>query len=126
MTGIAGQVLTVAVKCVAACEACAGREGCGIAGLPAKQVRIKVDNPQNYRVGQRVSLRMKPAAVGLSLFFAFVLPTIVVAVVLAVALFFGADETAAAVGGLGAAAVYALFLWLINFWLERRLKIIVE
>ena len=119
---IAGQTLTVAVKCAT----CAKREGCGIAGLAAKRVRVDVKNPQDYRVGQTVALSLENAAVGMSLFFAFVLPTVLVVTVLVMSLAFGVEDTVAAFCGLGAAVVYALFLRLINFWLEHRLKIIVD
>ncbi len=126
VTGITGQTLTVAVKCATGCATCAKRDGCGIAGLAAKQVRVKVDYPQDYRVGQTVALSLENAAVGMSLFFAFVLPTVLVVTVLVIALALGVEDTIAAFCGLGAAVAYALFLRLINFWLERRLKIIVD
>lgn len=126
VTGIMGQTLIVAVKCATGCATCAKRDGCGIAGLAAKQVRVDVKNPQDYRVGQTVALSLENAAVGMSLFFAFVLPTVLVVTVLLMSLALGIEDTVAAFCGLGAAVAYALFLRLINFWLERRLKIIVD
>ena len=126
VTGIAGQTLTVAVKCATGCATCAKREGCGIAGLAAKQVRVDVKNPRDYRVGQTVALSLENAAVETSLFFAFILPTVLVVTVLVMSLALGVEDTVAAFCSLGAVVVYALFLRLINFWLERRLKIIVD
>lgn len=68
----------VQVQPDSACSSCAARSSCSLIGTTARVIKIIVANPHTYAVGQQVNVMMQQKSGFWAVFYAYVLPLILV------------------------------------------------
>ena len=124
---VTDDTLEIRIKCMSSCECCSGRENCGIKSQISKILKIKADvDNKKYREGQEVELSVSLKTGIVSLFFAYILPLILVVSVLCISLYFTNSETASAIYSLSILFPYYFLLFYLNSWLKKRLEIKIK
>lgn len=90
----------VTVISVSACLHCRLKENCTVSDCRSRNILVETDNPQRYAPGSRVTVLMDSRLGWWSVFYAYILPLILVLGSLFAILTATADETAAAAGAL--------------------------
>ncbi len=106
-----------------ACSGCAAKNACGLSGSRPLSVEVKTDAPQNYRIGQNVTLEISVENALTAALWAYVLPLFLMLSVLAAFLTFGSSETTAATATLAVLPLYYAFLYLFRRRFKPRIKI---
>lgn len=123
---ITDDVLEVKIKCMSACEACSQRQNCGLTTQPSKKLAVKVNNVNQYNIGQEVDVKISLKTIGMSLVFAYILPLFLVLTVLIISLSLDCSETKSAIYSLLSLIPYYFLLFCINTWLKKQLKIEIQ
>ena len=123
---ITDDVLEVKIKCMSACEACSQRQNCGLTTQPSKKLAVKVNNANQYNIGQEVDVKISLKTIGMSLVFAYILPLFLVLTVLIISLSLDCTETKSAIYSLLSLIPYYFLLFCINTWLKKQLKIEIQ
>lgn len=100
----------VTVISVSACLHCRLKENCTVSDCRSRNILVETDNPQRYAPGSRVTVLMDSRLGWWSVFYAYILPLILVLDSLFAILAATADETAAAAGALAVLVPYYLLL----------------
>ena len=100
----------VTVISVSACLHCRLKENCTVSDCRSRNILVETDNPQRYAPGSRVTVLMDSRLGWWSVFYAYILPLILVLGSLFAILTTTADETAAAAGALAVLVPYYLLL----------------
>lgn len=100
----------VTVISVSACLHCRLKENCTVSDCRSRNILVETDNPQRYAPGSRVTVLMDSRLGWWSVFYAYILPLILVLGNLFAILAATADETAAAAGALAVLVPYYLLL----------------
>ncbi|MFR1674408.1 MAG: SoxR reducing system RseC family protein [Alphaproteobacteria bacterium] len=100
----------VTVISVSACLHCRLKENCTVSDCRSRNILVETDNPQRYAPGSRVTVLMDSRLGWWSVFYAYILPLILVLSSLFAILAATADETAAAAGALAVLVPYYLLL----------------
>lgn len=100
----------VTVISVSACLHCRLKENCTVSDCRSRNILVETDNPQRYAPGSRVTVLMDSRLGWWSVFYAYILPLILVLSSLFAILAATADETAAAAGALAVLIPYYLLL----------------
>ena len=96
----------VTVISVSACLHCRLKENCTVSDCRSRNILVETDNPQRYAPGSRVTVLMDSRLGWWSVFYAYILPLILVLGSLFAILTATADETAAAAGALAVLVPY--------------------
>ena len=86
------------------------KENCTVSDCRSRNILVETDNPQRYAPGSRVTVLMDSRLGWWSVFYAYILPLILVLGSLFAILAATADETAAAAGALAVLVPYYLLL----------------
>lgn len=100
----------VTVISVSACLHCRLKENCTVSDCRSRNILVETDNPQRYAPGSRVTVLMDSRLGWWSVFYAYILPLILVLGSLFAIFAATADETAAAAGALVVLVPYYLLL----------------
>ena len=100
----------VTVISVSACLHCRLKENCTVSDCRSRNILVETDNPQRYAPGSRVTVLMDSRLGWWSVFYAYILPLILVLGSLFAILAATADETSAAAGALAVLVPYYLLL----------------
>lgn len=100
----------VTVISVSTCLHCRLKENCTVSDCRSRNILVETDNPQRYAPGSRVTVLMDSRLGWWSVFYAYILPLILVLGSLFAILAATADETAAAAGALAVLVPYYLLL----------------
>ena len=100
----------VTVISVSACLHCRLKENCTVSDCRSRNILVETDNPQRYAPGSRVTVLMDSRLGWWTVFYAYILPLILVLSSLFAILAATADETAAAAGALAVLVPYYLLL----------------
>ena len=100
----------VTVISVSACLHCRLKENYTVSDCRSSNILVETDNPQRYAPGSRVTVLMDSRLGWWSVFYAYILPLILVLSSLFAILAATADETAAAAGALAVLVPYYLLL----------------
>lgn len=100
----------VTVISVSSCLHCRLKENCTVSDCRSRNILVETDNPQRYEPGSRVTVLMDSRLGWWSVFYAYILPLILVLGSLFAILAATADETAAAAGALAVLVPYYLLL----------------
>ena len=100
----------VTVISVSACLHCRLKENCTVSDCRSRNILVETDNPQRYAPGSRVTVLMDSRLGWWSVFYAYILPLILVLGSLFAILAATADEPAAAAGALAVLVPYYLLL----------------
>ena len=100
----------VTVISVSACLHCRLKENCTVSDCRSRNILVETDNPQRYAPGSRVTVLMDSRLGWWSVFYAYILPLILVLGSFFAILAATADETAAAAGALAVLVPYYLLL----------------
>ena len=100
----------VTVISVSACLHCRLKENCTVSDCRSRNILVETDNPQRYAPGSRVTVLMDSRLGWWSVFYAYILPLILVLSSLFAILAATADETAAAAGAVPLLVPYYLLL----------------
>ena len=98
----------VTVISVSACLHCRLKENCTVSDCRSRNILVEADNPQRYAPGSRVTVLMDSRLGWWAVFYAYILPLILVLGSLFAILTATADETAAAAGALAVLVPYYL------------------
>jgi len=123
---INNNILQIQLKCLSSCASCSHKSNCSINSTSAKNIEVKVHNPQNYQINQEVEVYISNHSIGISLFFAYILPLLLVLLVIGVMLHCNYSEMTSALGGLFVLPIYYISLIYINSWLKKQIKITIQ
>jgi len=119
-------IVEVRINCLSSCAGCSQRADCGITKQPAKLIKLKADTDKQYQKGQEVELSVSLKTVSISLFFAYILPLLLVLSVLCLSLYAEKSETESAIYSLSILLPYYLILFYLNSWLKKQLEIRIK
>lgn len=125
ITDIRGNTADVRIECQSACHGCAQREACSLkTGM--RFVQLELTNPEEFKIGEEVNISVSSQSQRLSLFFAYILPLIIILTELIILSWMGKSETFNAILTLITLLVYYATLRLLDRWLKKRIKISVS
>jgi len=110
ITALKSGEAVVAIRCSSACLHCRLKGCCTAADEKLKQITVPVSDRQNLRLGQAVILSMDEHLGWFAVFFAYILPLLLVLSVLLSVLFLSENETLAALLSVGVLLPYYLLL----------------
>lgn len=94
-----------------ACGSCAVRSSCSLIGSSTRVIKITVTNPQNYAIGQQINVMMQQKSGFWAVFYAYVLPLILVLSTLVFGDFFNIDELTIGIFSIIILIPYYFLLW---------------
>lgn len=101
----------VQVQPDSACGSCAVRSSCALVGSSARTIKIAVTNPHSYALGQQVNVIMQQKSGYWAVFYAYVLPLILVLSTLILGSFFNINELTAGISSIIILIPYYFLLW---------------
>ena len=122
ITKINGNTVTVKVLQLSACAHCEGKKFCTLAESKEKEVKISVNNPADYSIGEEVEILVQKKQMFTALLWAYVLPLILLFAGVGVGTALEMQEVHTALLGLVAVVVYYGFLFAINKILSKSLE----
>ena len=122
ITKIDGNAITVKVLQLSACAHCEGKKFCTLAESKEKEVKISVNNPAEYSIGEEVEILVQKKQMFTAVLWAYVLPLILLFAGVSVGTALEMQEVHSALLGLLAVAVYYVFLFAINKKLSKSLE----
>lgn len=120
VTAVSGKTVTVEITSRQACEACHLKDGCNLSEGKNKTLQIYAPSSGRCRPGQKVTVYIEERSGWLAVFFAYILPLLLVLTALTAVWIFTDSETAAAVCGLAILVPYYLVLILFRKNFDRR------
>ena len=122
ITKIDGNAITVKVLQLSACAHCEGKKFCTLAESKEKEIEISVKNPTDYAVGEEVLIEAQTKQMFTAVFWAYVLPLILLFAGVAIGTALEMQEVHTALLGLVAVVIYYGFLFAINKILSKSLE----
>lgn len=119
---INNNIVTLEIIKTEACNGCAIKNVC----QQKKTLQAKIDNRQNYRKGQTVNVYIAEKQAVTAIFFAYVLPLILVLSALFSVLYFAKNEVLAAIIALIIFPLYYLGLYYFGKKLQKVLTVKIE
>lgn len=119
---INGNSVTVKVLQLSACAHCEGKKFCTLAESKEKEIKISVENPSIYSIGEEVEILVQKKQMFTAVLWAYVLPLILLFAGVGVGTALEMQEVHSALLGLLAVVVYYVFLFAINKILSKSLE----
>lgn len=119
---IDGNTVTVKVLQLSACAHCEGKKFCTLAESKEKEIKISVEDPSIYSIGEEVEILVQKKQMFTAVLWAYVLPLILLFVGVGVGTALEIQEVHSALLGLLAVVVYYVFLFAINKILSKSLE----
>ena len=119
---IDGNTVTVKVLQLSACAHCEGKKFCTLAESKEKEIKISVEDPSIYSIGEEVEILVQKKQMFTAVLWAYVLPLILLFVGVGVGTALEMQEVHSALLGLLAVVVYYVFLFAINKILSKSLE----
>ena len=119
---IKGNAVTVKVLQLSACAHCEGKKFCTLAESKEKEIKISVEDPSIYSIGEEVQIIAQNKQMFTAVLWAYVLPLILLFAGVGVGTALEMQEVHSALLGLLAVAVYYVFLFAINKILSKSLE----
>lgn len=108
----AAGTITVVLADTAECEGCAAAKLCNSGKGSSSEQTVAVSHPEKFRIGQHVTLRGTERLHRKAIMIATVIPSVALVAVMVLIFLFTANQTAAALGGIGAMVFFFVMLWL--------------
>ena len=112
ITNINGEIVTVEITSKSACAACHLKDGCSIFECKHRFLEIYTPTPELYQSGQTVTVTIDENRGWIAVFFAYILPLLLVLGTLVTVWNFTSNETTSAICSLIALIPYYLLLML--------------
>ncbi|MBR2061110.1 MAG: SoxR reducing system RseC family protein [Tidjanibacter sp.] len=109
----------VEITVVSACGSCKSRSVCSMSEQAEKMVTVYTEMPEQYEVGQEVTVQMEQVMGIKAVIYAYVVPFFIILAVLLVLMECGLGEVVSGLSSLGACALYYIGLWLFRHKLEK-------
>ena len=119
---INNNTVTVKVLQLSACAHCEGKKFCMLAESKEKEVKISVNNPAEYSIGEEVQIIAQKKQMFTAVVWAYVLPLVLLFAGVGLGSVLEFTEVHSALLGLLAVAVYYVFLFAINKKLSKSLE----
>lgn len=119
---INNNTVTVKVLQLSACAHCEGKKFCTLAESKEKEIKISVEDPSIYSIGEEVEILVQKKQMFTAVLWAYVLPLILLFVGVGVGTALEMQEVHSALLGLLAVVVYYVFLFAINKILSKSLE----
>ena len=107
---------------LSACAHCEGKKFCTLAESKEKEIKISVEDPSIYSIGEEVEILVQKKQMFTAVLWAYVLPLILLFVGVGVGTALEMQEVHSALLGLLAVVVYYVFLFAINKILSKSLE----
>ena len=120
ITSVDRATITVEIETKTACAACHQKDSCGIFDCSSRRLQIHSPNSERYQPGQTVMVVIAENRGWIAVFFAYILPLLLVLSTLVITLIFTASETSAAIYSLAVLIPYYLVLMLFRRSFARR------
>lgn len=112
VTAVGAKGVTVTINSVSACASCAAHAKCGFAESKDKTLEIPTSHSGDYHVGQRVTVNIDHSRGLLAVWFAYLLPAILLIAVIAVLTIAHVPEGLVALAALACLGLYILVLYI--------------
>ena len=122
ITKIDNNTITVKVLQLSACAHCEGKKFCTLAESKEKEVKISVNNPAEYSIGEEVEILVQKKQLFTAVVWAYVLPLVLLFAGVGLGSVLEFTEVHSALLGLLAVAVYYVFMFAINKILSKSLE----
>ena len=120
-----GRVI-VAIISNSACGTCRARQACGVSESAEKIIEVETPAAADYAVGEEVVVAVRRQAGLRAVFFAYVVPLVVLIGLLAGLKAAGAEDGVAALASIGGVGVYYLMLWLLREKMAERIRFTIR
>ena len=114
--------MTVKVLQLSACAHCEGKKFCTLAESKEKEIKISVEDPSIYSIGEEVQIIAQKKQMFTAVLWAYVLPLVVLFVGVGVGTMLTFTEVHSALLGIAAVAIYYVFLMAISKILSKSLE----
>ncbi len=122
---IHGTQIRVRIVQTSACSGCSAKAHCSSA--ESKEKIIEIEDPSGmYRIGEEVMITGEMSVGRQAVWFAFVLPFLVLVISLFICMSVWNDELLASLGSLTVLAVYYLIVWMNRARLKRKLSFTIK
>ena len=118
--------VVVQSNCITACAGCEHKTACSLKNIHHKIVEVNVADASMYHIGQEIELYITPKTQAISIFFAYILPLIIVISALLIIKYSTQSDTLSAVGSLFVLTLYYAGLCLSQKWFKQRLTINIK
>ena len=119
---INGNSVIVKVLQLSACAHCEGKKFCTLAESKEKEIKISVEDPSIYSIGEEVQIIAQKKQMFTAVIWAYVLPLVLLFAGVGLGSVLEFTEVHSALLGLLAVAVYYVFLFAINKILSKSLE----
>jgi sigma-E factor negative regulatory protein RseC len=110
VTSLENGIARVKIQSVAACGSCSVKGACSMAEMEEKIIDIPIAEPDKYKVGEMVTISMKPSLGNLAVFLGYLLPFLLVLATLIVSIVSGLDQGLAGLLSLSILVPYYLII----------------
>ena len=122
VTDINNDTLSLEIVRTEACNSCAIKSVC----QQKKNLNARVENPQNYKKGQKINVYIEEKQAFNAIVFAYILPLILVLLALFSVIYFMGDEVIAAIISLLVFPIYYLVLYCFGKKLKMMMSVKIE
>ncbi|NLN73918.1 MAG: SoxR reducing system RseC family protein [Bacteroidales bacterium] len=126
ITQITPEKITVNITVRSACVGCAAKSACGTFDMSDKLVEIYNEKIENWKVGEYVTVCMKPSMGRKAVLFAYILPLVILISTLIYTVNTTGDEVTGALMGLLSAGLYFSLIFLLKKFLFTSFTFTIE
>lgn len=120
VTAVSPTTVTVTIRSLSACATCAAHAKCGFAESKDKSLEIPTANSSDYQVGQQVTVHIDHSRGLLAVWFAYLLPAILLIAVIVGLSLTHIPEGIVALAAFAALGLYILVLYLLRHKIDSR------
>lgn len=126
VTAVSTSAVTVRINAVSACASCAAHAKCGFAESKDKTLDIPTEHSSDYNVRQQVTVVIDHSRGLLAVWFAYLLPAILLIAVIVTLSVAHIPEGWVAIAALATLALYLLLLFLVRKKLDARFTLTIS
>ena len=126
VTKIKKNKVVVKIEAKSSCAHCEIKDSCYMQNCNAKMIEVYTDKAKGFSIGEKVTVYMDNSAAWKTVFFAYILPLILVLVTLVTGILWGNEEIVAAIYSLLILIPYYLILYISKVWIRDKIKFGIE
>ncbi len=122
VTSVKDNTVKVKINRYNACSSCAAQAGCGLREYREKNIEIFTNNAHEFSVGQEVIINMAASLGWLAIFYAYILPLILMLATLIILLLLDSSEIIAGISAIIILIPYYLGLFLTQKKIKKQIQ----
>ena len=126
ITGFNNDKLLVAIERNAACVGCHQKAACLLTDCKVKTIEVEAKDISSFKIGQEVEVCLEENAARWALFFAFVVPLLVLVISMIFLMYVMQSELMSALFSLAMVGVYYFCLFLCKGYFTKKMRITVK